>query len=115
MTTTHRLMAAAFYLCGLLFLYHIDSVKSLKCKLCDFDNNDCTSGNLPDGECPPNHLCGHFREFTKGGDGPDVTLRGCTEGAEGFSCTKNPDSDMIRCVLICAEDNCNSKSYLGEE
>ncbi|XP_025101296.1 uncharacterized protein LOC112568274 isoform X1 [Pomacea canaliculata] len=64
MTTTHQLMAAAFYLCGLLFLYHVDSVNSLRCKYCL--PADCSSGNVTDIECLPNQICGIFRQFTPG-------------------------------------------------
>ncbi|XP_025101416.1 uncharacterized protein LOC112568359 [Pomacea canaliculata] len=112
MTTTHQLMAAAFYLCGLFFLYHIDCVNSVRCKFCDFANPDCNSGNVPDVECLPNQLCSVVRLFSP--EVPSKTSRGCSEHKEGSSCTEHPDSEK-RCVLICATDNCNSATNLGEE
>ncbi|XP_025101403.1 uncharacterized protein LOC112568347 isoform X2 [Pomacea canaliculata] len=63
MKTTHRLMAA-FYLCGLLFLYHIDSVNSLRCKVCSYTDPNCNSGNVAERECQPNHTCAIIREFS---------------------------------------------------
>ncbi|XP_025101376.1 uncharacterized protein LOC112568329 isoform X1 [Pomacea canaliculata] len=113
MTTTHQLMAAAFYLCGLLFLLHVDSVNSLKCKYCLDTGKDCHSGNVPEVECRPNELCFFIRQFTPGVPGRDNTLRGCTSETEGFTCMNVSDSERA-CVLFCATDNCNNATNLGE-
>ncbi|XP_025101364.1 uncharacterized protein LOC112568304 isoform X5 [Pomacea canaliculata] len=113
MTTTHQLMAAAFYLCGLLFLLHVDSVNSLRCKNCSFTTPDCNSGNVPDIECPPNHVCGLVRQFSPEEPGSDKTIRGCASEGEGLSCIRLL-GPWKQCVLYCSTNNCNSVSNLDE-
>ncbi|XP_025101394.1 uncharacterized protein LOC112568347 isoform X1 [Pomacea canaliculata] len=112
MKTTHRLMAA-FYLCGLLFLYHIDSVNSLRCKVCSYTDPNCNSGNVAERECQPNHTCAIIREFSTVDPGHGTTMRGCATEAEGSFCVSLLGT-WKRCQLYCSTDNCNSASNLGE-
>ncbi|XP_025116216.1 uncharacterized protein LOC112577361 isoform X2 [Pomacea canaliculata] len=84
MTTTHQLMAAAFYLCNLLFLYHVDPVNSLICKNCEQTDPNCNSGEVADAECEPSMpYC--------------ITIKGTF-------------SDVLTlCPMTCQTDRCNNK------
>ncbi|XP_025101341.1 uncharacterized protein LOC112568304 isoform X4 [Pomacea canaliculata] len=113
MTTTHQLMAAAFYLCGLLFLLHVDSVNSLRCKYCSYTNPGCNSGNVTDIECLPNYTCSLIRLFSPLEPENDSTFRACTTEAVGLYCIRLMGY-WKQCHLSCSTDNCNSASNLDE-
>ncbi|XP_025108229.1 uncharacterized protein LOC112572663 [Pomacea canaliculata] len=111
MTTTHQLMAAAFCLCGLLFLLHVDSVNSIECKNCTFSQPVCDNGgsalsiSCSGGYCLTTRLVSVT---------PGVDTQGKRRECGGNSIINFCDYITIsgiryyRCVKTCPTDNCNS-------
>ncbi|XP_025108253.1 uncharacterized protein LOC112572665 isoform X2 [Pomacea canaliculata] len=103
MTTTHQLMAA-FYLCGLLFLLHVDPVNSIRCKTCHYTNPNCNSGNVPDTDCCfENDHC-MIMIFNSSTSSQVTTFRGCTTGGRTKCMSIGPN---MYCAIYCCTDNCN--------
>ncbi|XP_025101334.1 uncharacterized protein LOC112568304 isoform X1 [Pomacea canaliculata] len=113
MTTTHQLMAAAFYLCGLLFLLHVDSVNSLKCRNCTETDTGCNSGNVPEIECELNDFCYTIKLSSPAEPDQVFTLRGCTAKEESNHCVEFAET-WKECHVSCSTDNCNSANSLDE-
>ncbi|XP_025116197.1 uncharacterized protein LOC112577351 [Pomacea canaliculata] len=109
MTTTHQLMAAAFYLCGLLFLLHVDSVNSLRCKSCGSTDFTCETGNDA-----PAVICND-------GDKYCIVIRviGSTNQGTFRGCFNEPVNRCVpktilgvtyqSCSKTCSSDFCNSQ------
>ncbi|XP_025101459.1 uncharacterized protein LOC112568380 [Pomacea canaliculata] len=104
MTTTHQLMAAAFYLCGLLFLLHVDSVSSISCKVCNYTNPNCNEGNVPATECC--HQSNQCVTIVFNTSAYSYNIRACAHGHG------SPDrcyvlGGYMNCYDYCCYDNCN--------
>ncbi|XP_025101447.1 uncharacterized protein LOC112568377 [Pomacea canaliculata] len=105
MTTTHRLMAAAFYLCGLLFLFHVDSVNSIKCKTCMNTGPDCHAGNVPAKECCFKSSQCVTMIFNSTRSSHLETYRLC--GDDGGKTRCRPVGHRNHCFTYCCTDDCN--------
>ncbi|XP_025094685.1 uncharacterized protein LOC112564225 [Pomacea canaliculata] len=109
MASAHHLLAAAFSLCGLLFLLHVVTVNSLRCKTCRLTDEGCDSRDLPEKDCGSYALCRTVVFFYKNGD-TQVTFRDCVNGKDW----KNKCEDVVHsrnCYYYCDTDNCNNISY----
>ncbi|XP_025114093.1 uncharacterized protein LOC112576072 [Pomacea canaliculata] len=111
MTTTHQLMAAAFCLCGLFFLLHVDCVNSLSCVNCTFSQPVCDNGrSAPSIVCPEGY--GYCTTITLSAlDLPgEGRRRGCgTKLYIGTQCQEVVISGYryTHCVQTCTSNNCN--------
>ncbi|XP_025101266.1 uncharacterized protein LOC112568265 [Pomacea canaliculata] len=106
MTTTHQLMAAAFCLCGLWFLFHFDPVNSIICKKCNNTDANCNSGEVADAECEPSMpYCITSKIFRS--DGRITATRSCSK-ASFVTCIKASQLAQV-CAWTCKTDRCNNK------
>ncbi|XP_025094686.1 omega-scoloptoxin-Ssm1a-like isoform X1 [Pomacea canaliculata] len=109
MASAHHLLAAAFSLCGLLFLLHVVTVNSIVCKNCNSNDAGCLSGNVPEGDCGANNRCRTTIVYYKNGN-TQVTFRGCENGKEDQDKCTDFD-DRSECDEYCNTDNCNKDTY----
>ncbi|XP_025101437.1 uncharacterized protein LOC112568369 [Pomacea canaliculata] len=108
MTTTHQLMAAAFCLCGLLFLYHVDSVNSLSCKTCDETDPNCYSGDVADEDCEPDRPYCTITDFKFPNELQSSKIfRGCSE--DSLNECKVISTELSYCSSSCETDGCNNE------
>ncbi|XP_025094687.1 uncharacterized protein LOC112564226 isoform X2 [Pomacea canaliculata] len=108
MASAHHLLAAAFSLCGLLFLLHVVTVNSLRCKTCYLTNEPCNSIYLRHEDCGIDALCRTILFFYR--DGRKDLYRDCVRGTDWTSeCREEIHSRT--CYYYCDTDNCNNATY----
>ncbi|XP_025111734.1 uncharacterized protein LOC112574718 [Pomacea canaliculata] len=107
MAPAQQLLAAAFGLCGFLFLLHVDSVNSISCVQCTPSDPRCDSGNLEPAECDDSHsFCAMYRVFVGNSQG---VFRGCSQHRLRGCRTKIIEKqESMVCYQTCSWDGCNS-------